>query len=138
AQPWAHGLTGLVRSSGEWWLRQARSPTSSPTSSHGAGPAGPAAPAAPAAGAGAGAGAGEVPRAGMTRDTVVEHVTHLIWAGLSGILADAGIVVDPEQPFSAARRARPADLPAGAAQRARPERPATRDGSALTTSKGAQ
>ena len=72
AEPWAHGLTGLVRSSGEWWLRQSRP-------------------------------LGAALRA-MSRQAVVEHVTQLVWAGLTGVLGDAGIVVDPEQPFSAARR----------------------------------
>ena len=67
AEPWAHGITGLVQSTGEWWLR----------------------------------------RRTLSRERVVEYVTELIWAGLTGVLRDAGIEVDPDQPFSAARR-RPA------------------------------
>jgi AcrR family transcriptional regulator len=63
AEPWAHGLTGLVQSTGEWWLR----------------------------------------RRTISRDVVVDYVTQLIWAGLSGVLRQAGVVVDPEQPFSAGR-----------------------------------
>jgi AcrR family transcriptional regulator len=64
AEPWAHGITGLVQSTGEWWLR----------------------------------------RRSLSRDAVVEYVTQLIWAALSGVLRRAGVVVDPEQPFSAGRR----------------------------------
>jgi AcrR family transcriptional regulator len=63
AEPWAHGITGMVQSTGEWWLR----------------------------------------RRTLGRDLVVEHVTQLIWAGLAGVLGNAGILVDPAQPFSAGR-----------------------------------
>jgi hypothetical protein len=34
---------------------------------------------------------------------VVEYVTQLIWAALAGVLRDAGITADPEQPLPAAR-----------------------------------
>jgi AcrR family transcriptional regulator len=63
AEPWAYGLTGLVQSTGEWWLQ----------------------------------------RRSMSRTHVVEYVTRLIWAALSGVLRDAGIVIDPDQPLPAVR-----------------------------------
>lgn len=63
AEPWAQGITGLVQTTGEWWLR----------------------------------------RRPLARDVVVEHVTQLIWAGLAGVLRTAGIIVDPDQPFSAGK-----------------------------------
>jgi len=63
AEPWAYGMTGLVQSTGEWWLQ----------------------------------------RRSMSRATVVEYVTKIIWAAISGMLREAGIVVDPGQPFPEAR-----------------------------------
>ncbi|HWG64115.1 MAG TPA: TetR/AcrR family transcriptional regulator [Streptosporangiaceae bacterium] len=63
AEPWAYGITGLVQSTGEWWLQ----------------------------------------RRSMSRVRVVEYVTQLIWAALSGVLRDAGIHVDPDTPFPSAR-----------------------------------
>jgi AcrR family transcriptional regulator len=63
AEPWAFGLTGLVQSTGEWWLE----------------------------------------RRSMSRSHVVEYVTRLIWAALAGVLRDAGITADPDQPLPAAR-----------------------------------
>jgi len=63
AEPWAHGVTGLVQSTGEWWLQ----------------------------------------RRSMSRAHVVEYVTRLIWAALTGILRDAGIEVDPDQPLPVVR-----------------------------------
>jgi AcrR family transcriptional regulator len=63
AEPWAYGITGLVQSTGEWWLE----------------------------------------RRSMSRSHVVEYVTQLIWAALAGVLRDAGITADPEQPLPAAR-----------------------------------
>ena len=63
AEPWAYGVTGLVQSTGEWWLQ----------------------------------------RRSMSRAHVVEYVTQLIWAALSGILGEAGIVLDPDRPVPAAR-----------------------------------
>ena len=59
AEPWAYGLTGLVQSTGEWWLS----------------------------------------RRSMSRVHVVGYVTELIWAALSGVLRDAGVVIDPARPL---------------------------------------
>jgi AcrR family transcriptional regulator len=59
AEPWAYGLTGLVQSTGEWWLT----------------------------------------RRSMSRVHVVGYVTELIWAALSGVLRDAGVVIDPARPL---------------------------------------
>ena len=59
AEPWAYGITGLVQSTGEWWLQ----------------------------------------RRSMSRAHVVDYVTRLIWAALSGVLREAGIEVDPDQPL---------------------------------------
>ena len=59
AEPWAYGMTGLVQSTGEWWLQ----------------------------------------RRSMSRGHVVDLVTQLIWAALSGMLRDAGITVDPDKPL---------------------------------------
>jgi AcrR family transcriptional regulator len=59
AEPWAYGITGLVHSTGEWWLQ----------------------------------------RRSMSRVHVVDYVTQLIWAGLSGVLREAGIVLDPATPL---------------------------------------
>jgi AcrR family transcriptional regulator len=59
AEPWAYGVTGLVQSTGEWWLQ----------------------------------------RRSMSRAHVVDLVTRLIWAALSGMLSEAGIAVDPDQPL---------------------------------------
>jgi AcrR family transcriptional regulator len=63
AEPWGYGITGLVQSTGEWWLR----------------------------------------RRSMSRPDAVEYVTRLIWVALAGVLGDAGIAVDPDQPLPAAR-----------------------------------
>jgi AcrR family transcriptional regulator len=63
AEPWAYGMTGLVQSTGEWWLQ----------------------------------------RRSMSRATVVEYVTQIIWAAISGMLREAGIVVDPDEPFPETR-----------------------------------
>ncbi|MBS2967121.1 TetR/AcrR family transcriptional regulator [Actinocrinis puniceicyclus] len=63
AEPWAYGVTGLVQSTGEWWLQ----------------------------------------RRSMSRVHVVEYVTQLVWAALSGVLRDAGVDIDPEQPLPASR-----------------------------------
>jgi AcrR family transcriptional regulator len=64
AEPWGYGITGLVQTTGEWWLQ----------------------------------------RRSMSRVHVVEYVTQLIWAALSGVLRDAaGIVIDPDTPLPAAR-----------------------------------
>ncbi len=63
AEPWAYGMTGLVQSTGEWWLQ----------------------------------------RRSMSRATVVEYVTQVIWAAIAGMLRAAGIVVDADQPFPETR-----------------------------------
>ncbi|HEV2375025.1 MAG TPA: TetR/AcrR family transcriptional regulator [Streptosporangiaceae bacterium] len=63
AEPWAYGITGLVQSTGEWWLQ----------------------------------------RRSMSRTTVADYVTKIIWAAISGMLRDAGIAVDPDQPFPETR-----------------------------------
>jgi AcrR family transcriptional regulator len=63
AEPWAYGITGLVQSTGEWWLQ----------------------------------------RRSMSRGHVVEYVACLIWSALSGVLRDAGIAIDPDQPLPAVR-----------------------------------
>jgi len=63
AEPWAYGLTGLVQSTGEWWLR----------------------------------------RRSMSRPHVVAYVSELVWAAVSGVLLNAGIVLDPAQPLPAIR-----------------------------------
>jgi AcrR family transcriptional regulator len=63
AEPWAYGITGLVQSTGEWWLE----------------------------------------RRSMNRAHAVEYVTQLIWAALAGVLREAGIVADPDQPLPATR-----------------------------------
>ena len=66
AEPWGYGLTGLVQSTGEWWMN----------------------------------------RRSMSRAHVVEYLTTLIWAAMAGVLGDAGIVIEPDQPLP---KARPAD-----------------------------
>ncbi len=63
AEPWAYGMTGLVQSTGEWWLQ----------------------------------------RRSMSRATVVEYVTQVLWAAIAGMLRAAGIVVDADQPFPETR-----------------------------------
>jgi len=63
AEPWAYGITGLVQSTGEWWLQ----------------------------------------RRSMSRVHVVEYVTRLIWAALSGVLRDGGVLVDPDEPLPPVR-----------------------------------
>jgi AcrR family transcriptional regulator len=63
AEPWAHGVTGLVQSTGEWWLQ----------------------------------------RRSMSRSHVVGYVTQLIWAALTGVMREAGIIVDPDKPLPRVR-----------------------------------
>ncbi|HUJ05294.1 MAG TPA: TetR/AcrR family transcriptional regulator [Streptosporangiaceae bacterium] len=63
AEPWAFGVTGLVQTTGEWWLQ----------------------------------------RRSMSRAHVVEYVTQLIWAALTGILGEAGIRIEPDQPMPVIR-----------------------------------
>ena len=66
AEPWGYGLTGLVQSTGEWWMN----------------------------------------RRSMSRAHVVEYLTTLIWAAMAGVLGEAGIVIEPDQPLP---KGRPAD-----------------------------
>jgi AcrR family transcriptional regulator len=40
----------------------------------------------------------------MSRDDVVGYVTQMVWAALSGVLGEAGVSVDPDQPWSSGRR----------------------------------
>jgi AcrR family transcriptional regulator len=68
AEPWGHGLTGLVQSAGEWWMS----------------------------------------RRSMSRANVVEYVTRLIWAAITGLLGEWGIVIEPDQPLP---KGRPAGRP---------------------------
>ena len=63
AEPWAYGMTGLVQSTGEWWLQ----------------------------------------RRSMSRATVVDYVTQIIWAAITGTLREVGIVVNPDEPFPETR-----------------------------------
>jgi AcrR family transcriptional regulator len=42
-------------------------------------------------------------RRSMSRARVVDYVTELIWAALSGVLRDAGVAVDPDKPLPAVR-----------------------------------
>jgi AcrR family transcriptional regulator len=65
AEPWGYGLTGLVQSTGEWWMN----------------------------------------RRSMSRAHVVEYLTTLIWAAMAGVLREAGIVIEPDQPLPTARPA---------------------------------
>lgn len=63
AEPWAYGITGLVQSTGEWWLT----------------------------------------RRSMSRVHVTDYVTQLIWSAISGVLASAGITLDPDGPLPPVR-----------------------------------
>ena len=59
AEPWGHGIVGLVQNVSEWWLE----------------------------------------RQTMSRDSVVEYLTQLIWAAIDGVTRQHGIVIDPNQPI---------------------------------------
>ncbi|ACU95740.1 TetR/AcrR family transcriptional regulator [Saccharomonospora viridis] len=61
AEPWAHGLVGMVQSTGEWWLDKRT----------------------------------------MSRDSVVEYLTQIIWAAIDGLTRQHGIVLDPNKPLEA-------------------------------------
>jgi AcrR family transcriptional regulator len=65
AEPWGYGITGLVQSTGEWWMS----------------------------------------RRSMSRANVVEYVTRLIWAAITGLLGEWGIVVEPDKPLPKGRAA---------------------------------
>jgi AcrR family transcriptional regulator len=59
AEPWAHGIVGMVQNTGEWWLD----------------------------------------RRSMSRDSVVEYLTQIIWAAIDGLTRQHGIIVDPNLPL---------------------------------------
>ncbi len=59
AEPWAHGLVGMVQNTGEWWLE----------------------------------------RRSMSRDSIVEYLTQLVWAAIDGITRRHGVTLDPNQPL---------------------------------------
>jgi AcrR family transcriptional regulator len=59
AEPWAHGIVGMVQSTGEWWLD----------------------------------------RRSMSRDSVVEYLTQIIWAAIDGLTRQQGVVIDPNLPL---------------------------------------
>ncbi|MEV6903655.1 TetR/AcrR family transcriptional regulator [Amycolatopsis sp. NPDC051372] len=59
AEPWAHGIVGMVQSTGEWWLD----------------------------------------RRSMSRDSVVEYLTQIIWAAIDGLTRQHGVVIDPNLPL---------------------------------------
>jgi AcrR family transcriptional regulator len=59
AEPWGHGVVGLVQSIGEWWLA----------------------------------------RRSMSKESVVEYTTEIIWGAIDGILRQNGIVVEPHKPL---------------------------------------
>jgi AcrR family transcriptional regulator len=59
AEPWAHGIVGMVQNTGEWWLD----------------------------------------RRSMSRDSVVEYLTQIIWAAIDGLTRQHGIGVDPNLPL---------------------------------------
>ncbi|MEY7971174.1 TetR/AcrR family transcriptional regulator [Saccharomonospora xinjiangensis] len=61
AEPWAHGIVGMVQNTGEWWLEKRT----------------------------------------MSRDSVVEYLTQIIWAALDGLTRQHGIVLDPHKPLDA-------------------------------------
>ncbi|MEU5265733.1 TetR/AcrR family transcriptional regulator [Amycolatopsis sp. NPDC021455] len=61
AEPWAHGIVGMVQNTGEWWLD----------------------------------------RRSMSRDSVVEYLTQIIWAAIDGLTRQHGVVIDPNLPLEA-------------------------------------
>ncbi|MEV7041258.1 TetR/AcrR family transcriptional regulator [Amycolatopsis sp. NPDC051061] len=61
AEPWAHGIVGMVQNTGEWWLD----------------------------------------RRSMSRDSVVEYLTQIIWAAIDGLTRQNGVVIDPNLPLEA-------------------------------------
>ncbi len=61
AEPWAHGIVGMVQNTGEWWLEKRT----------------------------------------MSRDSVVEYLTQIIWAAIDGLTRQHGIVLDPNKPLDA-------------------------------------
>ncbi|WP_019816580.1 TetR/AcrR family transcriptional regulator [Saccharomonospora saliphila] len=61
AEPWAHGIVGMVQNTGEWWLDKRT----------------------------------------MSRDSVVEYLTRIIWAAIDGLVRQHGMVLDPDKPLDA-------------------------------------
>ncbi|OQO90267.1 TetR family transcriptional regulator [Saccharomonospora piscinae] len=61
AEPWAHGIVGMVQSTGEWWLDKRT----------------------------------------MSRDSVVEYLTQIIWAAIDGLTRQHGVALDPHSPLDA-------------------------------------
>jgi AcrR family transcriptional regulator len=61
AEPWAHGIVGMVQNTGEWWLDKRT----------------------------------------MSRDSVVEYLTRIIWAAIDGLTRQHGVVLDPDRPLDA-------------------------------------
>jgi AcrR family transcriptional regulator len=59
AEPWGHGIVGLVQNVSEWWLE----------------------------------------RRTMSRDSVVEYLTQLIWAAIDGVTRQYGVALDPNLPI---------------------------------------
>ncbi|MQA10799.1 MAG: TetR family transcriptional regulator [Pseudonocardiaceae bacterium] len=59
AEPWAHGIVGLVQNTTEWWLE----------------------------------------RQSMSRESLVDYLTQIIWAAIDGVLRQAGVQVDPYEPL---------------------------------------
>ncbi|MBB4686050.1 AcrR family transcriptional regulator [Amycolatopsis jiangsuensis] len=59
AEPWAHGIVGMVQNTGEWWLD----------------------------------------RRSMSRDSVVEYLTQIIWAAIDGLTRQQGVAIDPNLPL---------------------------------------
>ncbi len=61
AEPWAHGIVGMVQNTGEWWLDKRT----------------------------------------MSRDSVVDYLTRIIWAAIDGLVRQHGQVLDPDKPLDA-------------------------------------
>ncbi|MFC4004301.1 TetR/AcrR family transcriptional regulator [Prauserella oleivorans] len=59
AEPWAHGVVGMVQNTGEWWLNKRT----------------------------------------MSRDSVVEYLTQIIWAAIDGLARQHGLTIDPNKPL---------------------------------------
>lgn len=59
AEPWAHGIVGMVQNTGDWWLDKQT----------------------------------------MSRDSVVEYLTQIIWAAIDGLTRQQGITLDPNVPL---------------------------------------
>ncbi|WP_167174234.1 TetR/AcrR family transcriptional regulator [Saccharomonospora amisosensis] len=82
AEPWAHGIVGMVQNTGEWWIDKRT----------------------------------------MSRDSVVEYLTQIIWAAIDGLTRQHGVVLDPDKPLEANKvvRLSPQRTAAGTTPRAEP------------------